>query len=65
MNNRFLNILNSIKNTISNQKPIINESIKIVGAYEYRCPKCGLVLEFNRNQSYVKCPNDNNTMFRM
>ena len=61
MNDRIFNILNQIKDSISSK----NETEQVLASYEYRCPKCGLVLEFNRNQSSVKCPNDNNTMFRI
>lgn len=38
---------------------------QIASNYKYECKKCGLVLEFNRNQTYVKCPNDGNTMYRI
>lgn len=65
MSNRIFDILNSIKHSLSNNKNFYDELKKTKGSYEYRCPKCGLVLEFNRNQSSVKCPNDNNTMFRV
>lgn len=32
--------------------------------YKYRCPKCGLVQEYDRPGSR-KCPNDGRTMIRV
>lgn len=32
--------------------------------YKYRCPKCGLVQEYDRPGTR-KCPNDGRTMIRM
>lgn len=57
MNNRSNQILSAIKDCLL-------EPSKTQASYEYKCPKCGLTLEFNRNQSYVKCPNDGHTMYR-
>lgn len=61
MNNRILNILNQIKNSILKK----NESVCTSASYKYKCLKCGLILEFNRNQSSTRCPNDNSTMLRV
>lgn len=33
------------------------------GSYQYRCPKCGLILEYNRQKANYKCPKDNTTMY--
>jgi hypothetical protein len=35
------------------------------GSYEYRCPKCGLQMEYDRQRSGYKCPNDGTTMQRV
>jgi hypothetical protein len=48
---------------------LIKEAKAITGSkpheqYEYLCPKCGLILTFNRNQVEVICPNDGRTMRR-
>jgi hypothetical protein len=32
--------------------------------YKYRCPKCGLVQEYDRSGTR-KCPNDGRTMIRV
>lgn len=61
MNNRIFNILNQIKNSILEK----NEQARTSASYRYKCLKCGLILEFNRNQSSTKCPNDNSTMLRV
>lgn len=47
--------------------PEISENSEHVskGSYEYRCSRCGLVLEFNRNQPSAKCPNDGSNMMRI
>jgi rubrerythrin len=58
MNTRFNQILNSIKSAVLNKH-------KITASYEYQCRKCGLILDFNRNQPNVKCPNDGSTMYRI
>lgn len=55
---RFHQILNSIKSTLS-------KCAKTIAGYEYHCRKCGLVLETNRNQPGLKCPNDGSTMYRI
>jgi rubrerythrin len=55
---RFNEILNAIKNSLLQTK-------KIAASYEYECRKCGLVLETNRNQPNLKCPNDGSTMYRV
>jgi len=59
--NRFAQILNGIKDYFDKQI----STNKTVASYEYQCRKCGLVLEFNRNQPNVKCPNDGSTMYRI
>lgn len=38
---------------------------KTKGEYEYRCPKCGLQMEYDRQRSGYKCPNDGTTMQRV
>lgn len=38
---------------------------KTQGEYEYRCPKCGLQMEYDRQRSGYKCPNDGTTMQRV
>lgn len=34
-------------------------------SYSYRCPKCGLEMEYDRQRSGYKCPNDGTTMQRV
>ena len=56
---RFHQILNTIKSTLN------KKTTKTVASYEYQCRKCGLILETNRNQPGLKCPNDGSTMYRV
>jgi hypothetical protein len=63
-NNRFDQILNSIKNSLDKSCCQEGEEKSLAG-YEYECKRCGLVLEFNRNQPNAKCPNDGSTMYRI
>lgn len=59
---RFSELLNSVKNYLTNNSQCCDKS---TASYNYQCRKCGLVLEFNRNQPNVKCPNDGSTMYRI
>jgi hypothetical protein len=63
---RSFDILNQIKNTLLNKECCnkADSDQEVAANYEYECRKCGLVLDFNRNQTYVKCPNDGSTMYR-
>lgn len=64
MANRITEILNSVQNTIKDSC-CNNTEEKTEAGYEYQCKRCGLVLEFNRNQPNAKCPNDGSTMYRV
>ena len=64
MANRISEILTSIKRSLSNSC-CDKADEKVSASYEYECKRCGLVLEFNRNQPNAKCPNDGSTMYRI
>jgi predicted Zn-ribbon and HTH transcriptional regulator len=55
---RLYEILDAIKSSLSKTK-------KAIASYQYQCRKCGLILETNRNQPNLKCPNDGSTMYRI
>lgn len=61
MKSRSFKLLSAIQDYLIkyNEKNISGTS------HEYRCPKCGLVLTFNRNQPSVECPNDGTRMIRV
>lgn len=64
MKNRFSEILKSVQKSIT-KSCCENSEDKSIAGYEYECKRCGLVLEFNRNQPNAKCPNDGSTMYRI
>ena len=59
---RYAEILSLIQEHISKSE---NKHTENASSYEYKCRKCGLILEFNRNQPDAICPRDGSTMYRI
>lgn len=66
MINKSFKLLGAVQDYLVRSCETCDTKETIVGAsYEYRCLKCGLTLDFNRNQTSVKCPNDGSNMYRI
>lgn len=70
MKSRMFQLLEFVKDYVSDSNcsdcgETFNNENSTKSSYEYKCLRCGLTLEFNRNQTSAKCPNDGSTMYRI